>query len=101
MNLQGITEYLDSLKKRGIPSVDCLVYKNHEQIYRYMNGTADAAGTKQIAGDELYLMFSMTKVQTMIAIMQLVEQGKISLEDEVGNYLPAYFCGNAVAFSSG
>ena len=35
-------------------------------------------------------MFSMTKVQTMIALMQLVEQGKISLEDEVSKYLPAY-----------
>lgn len=90
MNLQGITEYLNSLKKRGIPSVDCLVYKNHKQIYRHMNGTADAAKAKQVAGDELYLMFSMTKVQTMVAIMQLVEQGKINLEDEVGEYLPAY-----------
>jgi len=35
-------------------------------------------------------MFSMTKVMTMTAIMQLIEQGKISMEDEVGTYLPAY-----------
>lgn len=90
MNLQGMTEYLDSLEKCGIPSVDCIVYKDHEQIYRHMNGTTDVAKTKQVAGDELYLMFSMTKVQTMVCIMQLVEQGKIDLEDEVGKYLPAY-----------
>ena len=70
MNLQGMTEYLDSLEKRGIPSVDCIVYKDHEQIYRHMNGTTDVAKTKQVAGDELYLMFSMTKVQTMVCIMQ-------------------------------
>ena len=90
MNFEAITEFLDSLASRGIPSVDCIIYKEHEQIYRHMNGTTDANHTKPIKGDELYLMFSMTKVQTMVAVMQLVEQGKISLEDEVGKYLPAY-----------
>ncbi len=59
-------------------------------IYRHMNGKVDAAKKQDIQGNEAYLMFSMTKVQTMIAIMQLVEQGKVSLEDEVSKYLPAY-----------
>ena len=90
MNLEAMTEYLDSLIDRGIPSFDCMVYKNHEMIYHHMGGTIDAEYTKPISGKELYLMFSMTKVQTMVAVMQLVEQGKISLEDEVGKYLPAY-----------
>jgi len=90
MNLEQLTGYLDSLLDRGIPSIDCIVYKNHEQIYRHMNGTIDEHHSTPISGDELYLMFSMTKVQTMVSLMKLVEQGKISLEDEVGNYLPAY-----------
>jgi CubicO group peptidase (beta-lactamase class C family) len=87
---EKITSYLDSLLDKGIPSVDCIVYKEHKQIYRHLNGTNDAAKTKKIAEDQRYLMFSMTKVQTMTAVMQLVEQGKITLEDEVGKYLPAY-----------
>lgn len=90
MNFNKITEYLDSLIPRGIPSVDCIIYKDHEQVYRYMTGTTDLTKTKKIEGDELYLMFSMTKVQTMTAVMQLVEKGLLSLEDEVGKYLPAY-----------
>lgn len=90
MNLTKITEYLDSLAERGIPSVDCIIYKEHEQIYRHMNGTIEEQRSKGIQGDELYLVFSMTKVQTMVAVMQLVEKGKLSLEDEVGKYLPAY-----------
>ena len=90
MNFEAITEFLDSLASRGIPSVDCIIYKEHEQIYRHMNGTTDANRSKKIQGNEQYLMFSMTKVQTMTAVMQLIEQGKLSLEDEVGNYLPAY-----------
>ncbi|MBO5348192.1 MAG: serine hydrolase, partial [Lachnospiraceae bacterium] len=90
MNLDKITEYLETLPGRGIPSVDCMIFKEHELVYRHMCGTTDEAYTKPIQGDELYIMFSMTKVQTMTAVMQLVEQGKLSLEDEVGRFLPAY-----------
>ena len=90
MDFQKITKYLDSLVEKGIPSVDCMIYRDHELLYRHMSGTTDADRRKGIEGDELYLMFSMTKVQTMTAVMQLVEQGKLSLEDEVSKYLPAY-----------
>lgn len=85
-----LTAYLDSLLEKGIPSVDCIVYRDHQMIYRHMNGTVDKAGKVKVQPDQRYLMFSMTKVQTMTAVMQLVEQGKISLNDEVGKYLPAY-----------
>lgn len=90
MNFEKITTYLDSLESRGIPSVDCMIYRDHELLYRHMNGTTDEKKERKIDGSEVYLMFSMTKVQTMTAVLQLVEQGKLSLEDEVGKYLPAY-----------
>lgn len=90
MELNVITEYLDSLKDRGVPSVDCMIYEDHKLVYRHMNGTVDAEQKKEIQGNEQYLMFSMTKVQTMTCMMQLVEQGKISLEDPVSKYLPAF-----------
>ena len=67
-----------------------MIYRDHELVYRHMNGTIDEKKEKKIDGSEVYLMFSMTKVQTMTAVLQLVEQGKLSLEDEVGKYLPAY-----------
>ena len=90
MNTDKITSYLDSLLDRDIPSVDCVIYENHEIIYRHMNGFVDAEKKKAINGNEMYLMFSMTKVQTMTAIMQLIEKGLLSLEDDVAKYLPAY-----------
>ena len=90
MNYSKITEYLDSLLERDIPSVDCIIYQNHKELYRHMAGTVDINRSQNIKGDELYLMFSMTKVQTMTAFMQLLEKGLISLDDEVSKYLPAY-----------
>lgn len=89
-NAEKMTAYLDSLLNLGIPSVDLIVYQDHQQIYRHMNGTVNTEKTQPVAEDQRYLMFSMTKVQTMTAIMQLVEQGKLSQEDEVSKYLPAY-----------
>lgn len=91
MDLTKITQYLDSLEEiYGIPSVDCIIYKEHEQIYRHMHGTVDEKRTVPVNENTQYLMFSMTKIQTMTAMMQLIEKGLISLEDEVGKYLPAY-----------
>ena len=90
LNEERLTVFLDSLLEKGIPSVDCIVYEDHKQIYRHMNGTVDMGKTVKVQPDQRYLMFSMTKVQTMTAVMQLIEQGKISMDDEVGKYLPAY-----------
>ncbi len=90
MNFDRITQYLDSLVAGGVPSVDCIITENHERLYRHYTGTSDHGKRVPIRPDQRYLMFSMTKVMTMTAFMQLVEQGKISLDDEVGMYLPAY-----------
>lgn len=90
MNEAKMTEFLDSLVNKGIPFGDCMVFENHQPVYRHMFGYVDEAKTKPVSDNQLYIMFSMTKVQTMTAVMQLVEQGRISLDDEVGKYLPAY-----------
>ncbi len=90
MNFEKITEYLDSLEQLGIPSVDCIISQNHKQLYRHMNGTVDLNRSVPVSAETQYLMFSMTKIQTMTAIMQLAEQGRISLDDRVADYLPAY-----------
>ena len=88
---QQLTEFLDKMVIAGIPSVDCIVFRDHKEIYRYMSGTVDGGKTVKVSSDQRYLMFSMTKVMTMTAVLKLVESGRLSLEDEVGKYLPAYY----------
>lgn len=90
MDFEKITKYLDSLAEYDIPSVDCMICEDHRVLYRHMCGTVDEKRQKAISGNEQYLMFSMTKIQTMVCIMKLVEEGKLSLEDPVGKYLPAF-----------
>ena len=90
MDFQKITDYLKSLEEYGVPSTDMMIYKDHELIYRNFNGYTDGNKSIKVSDDTQYLMFSMTKVQTMAALMQLVERGVLSLDDEVSKYLPAY-----------
>jgi CubicO group peptidase (beta-lactamase class C family) len=90
MDFQKITDYLKSLEEYGVPSTDMMIYKDHELIYRNFNGFTDENKSVTVSDDTQYLMFSMTKVQTMTALMQLVERGVLSLDDEASKYLPAY-----------
>ncbi|MBO4281524.1 MAG: serine hydrolase [Lachnospiraceae bacterium] len=83
--------YVDSLAKTyGLPTADVMIMKNHQVLFRHMFGSEDLEGKTPVSGLSRYLVFSMTKIQTMTAVMQLVEQGKLSLQDEVSKYLPAY-----------
>lgn len=90
MDFEKIKSYLDSVVEKGVPSADIIIMKNHEQLFRYNTGFIDTNKSIPVSNSQRYLMFSMTKVQTMTAVMQLIEAGKISYEDKVSKYLPAY-----------
>ncbi len=90
MNFDALTKYLDSLHAVGVPGCDLAVYRDHEPVYRHMAGHRDAAGTRPVAGDELYWLYSCTKVFTTCCAMQLVEKGVLNLDDPLSAYLPAY-----------
>ena len=90
MNFIRLTEYLDYLHKLNVPGCDLAVYRDHELIYRHQAGYRDLARTAPVRGDEVYLLYSATKVFTTCAAMQLIEQGKMNLDDPVSAYLPAY-----------
>ena len=91
MNFSLLTRYLDSLEDEyGIRGLDCIVMKDHEMVYRHMAGHSDHDLKVPMKGDEFYLLYSCTKVMTMTAMLQLVEQGKIHLYDPICQYLPEW-----------
>ena len=91
MNFHLLTQYLDSLNEEyGIPGLDVIVTKDYETVYRHQAGYADKEGTKPVSDGDFYRLFSCTKVMTMTAMMQLIEQGKASLYDPVSRFLPEW-----------
>ena len=93
MNFEKLTEYLDSLEEKyGIPANDCKVTKEHEVIYRKVTGHADYKKKVPLTASHMFRLFSATKLFTMTAVLQLVEQGKLGLYDNLTNYLPEFGC---------
>lgn len=91
MNWVKVTGYLDSLKDQyECRCVDCKVVQGHKEIYRHMTGTMDFQNSIPLRKDNLFDVYSATKVFTMVAAMQLIEQGKLSLKDKLSDYLPEY-----------
>ncbi|MDR1899059.1 MAG: beta-lactamase family protein [Treponema sp.] len=71
-----------------VPSCDCSVYYKHREVYRHNAGYRDYARSRPVSDDDLCWMYSCSKVACMVAVMQLVEQGKLRLDDPVGKFLP-------------
>lgn len=93
MNFEKLTAYLDGLKgSYGVPGTDIIVTKDHDVVYRHQTGFCDYEGKIPTREDNLYRLFSATKVITMTAVMQLIEQGKISLYDELRKFIPEFGC---------
>ena len=53
-------------------------------------GFQDMEGNKPMKTDTIFRIASMTKPVTSVAIMMLVEEGKVSLTDPVSRYIPAF-----------
>jgi len=62
-------------------------------------GMRDVEAKTPIEQDTMYRIYSMTKPITSIALMMMVEEGKIQLTDEVSNYIPSF--GNIRVFAGG
>ena len=90
MAFERVRQILDSFVEEGIPGVDCIITVDHKEVFRYFTGYADKETGRRIDGNELYLIFSMTKMLTCTCTLQLYEQGKFQLDDPVSQYLPAF-----------
>ena len=90
MNFSKLDSLIDSLPACGIPSADLAVTHRGKLIYRHSAGFSDAEGTKPVCADDLYYVFSISKITTCVCGMRLVEEGKLGLDDPVSKYLPAY-----------
>jgi CubicO group peptidase (beta-lactamase class C family) len=53
-------------------------------------GLADAAGNKRMAADNVFWIASMSKAMTASAIMMLVDEGKVSVDDPVEKFIPEF-----------
>jgi CubicO group peptidase (beta-lactamase class C family) len=72
------------------PGITALVYKNGETLYRKAFGMANLELGVKMTPEHVFELGSITKQFTAVSILMLMEQGKLSLEDEITKFLPDY-----------
>jgi methyl acetate hydrolase len=77
-----------SLQQRGIPTATAIVANTDHVTYSGSFGKRDATGSVNAEIDSIFRIASMTKAITTTAALQLVEQGKITLDEPVSKHLP-------------
>jgi len=81
---------MEALAAQGRFSGGVLVAQDGEPILKQAYGLADRALDLPNQVDTKFNLGSMDKMFTAVAIMQLVEQGKLALDDTIADHLPGY-----------
>ena len=81
--------YLEKLVAVGIPpGLSVAVVKDGKTVYQRAFGMADGPKQMRATDATVYHWWSMTKIATAIAVMQLRERGRLRLDDSVRQHLP-------------
>jgi CubicO group peptidase (beta-lactamase class C family) len=72
------------------PGATVLVARKGQVIYKKAGGMSNLELAVPMKTDNVFRIGSITKQFTAIAILQLMEQGKLNLTDELTKYIPDY-----------
>jgi CubicO group peptidase (beta-lactamase class C family) len=73
-----------------IPCADFLLARRGEVVHRSVIGLQDVERGIPLAEDAVFRIYSMTKPVTSVALMSLVEEGRIALDDPVARHIPEW-----------
>src|ERR1700730_15304407 len=73
---------------KEVPGVVAVAATDKGILYEGAFGTRDLANGPEMTPDTIFRLASMTKAVTSVAAMQLVAQGKLQLDQPIGNVLP-------------
>jgi CubicO group peptidase (beta-lactamase class C family) len=79
-----------AVERKDVPGVVAMAANRHEVLYRGAFGTMDGDHSRPMAEDAIFQIASMTKAVTSVALMQLVEQGRVKLDDPADKYLAEF-----------
>ncbi len=78
------------ISDQRLPGAIVAIVRRGKLAYHKTFGKLRPSANAPMRPDAVFQIFSMTKPITAVAVMQLVESGKLSLDDPVGKYIPAF-----------
>ncbi len=73
-----------------LPCALLLVARCGEVVHRSVLGHASLERGQRLEEDTIFCIYSMTKPVTSVALMMLVEEGRIALDDPVAKWIPSW-----------
>ncbi|HUU06488.1 MAG TPA: serine hydrolase [Patescibacteria group bacterium] len=89
-----IDAVMNEIYKPGEPGAAVIVRRDGRTIFRRGYGMSDLELGVKVEPDMVFRLGSITKQFTAVAVLVLAQQGKLSLRDEIGKYLPAFPIGD-------
>jgi CubicO group peptidase (beta-lactamase class C family) len=89
--LSRVDALLDGYVNDGrIAGIVALVLRDGKPVYQKVVGWADKEANRKMALDTEFRIASQTKALTSAAILILMEEGKLTLNDQAGKYIPSF-----------
>jgi CubicO group peptidase (beta-lactamase class C family) len=82
------TFFADAVARGDVPGVVAIVVDRDKVLYHEAFGKMNTTKNVPMAKDTIFRIASMTKAVTSVGVMQLVEQGRVGLDDDVAKFLP-------------
>jgi CubicO group peptidase (beta-lactamase class C family) len=73
-----------------IPGAMVLIQQHGKPVYHESFGVQDVVSKAPITDQTIFRLFSMTKAITSVVAMQLIDEGKLPLEDPIAKYIPSF-----------
>ncbi len=83
----AVQAYVDDGRVAGVMT---MVARRGHVVHWAATGMRDLAAGDPLEPDDIFRVYSMTKPITSVAVMSLVEDGAISLDDPVSRFIPAF-----------
>jgi CubicO group peptidase (beta-lactamase class C family) len=80
----------NEVASRKIPGAVLLIQQHGSQVYLESFGVRSVATRMPMTPDTIFRIYSMSKAVTSVAIMMLAEEGKLSIDDPVSKFIPAF-----------
>ena len=89
--LAEIKSLLDGLYEKGqIPNYAVEIRRHGEKVYSAYRGNTEIGGNLSVDENTLFWVASMGKPIVSTAVLKLIEEGKLSLDDELSTFFPEF-----------
>ncbi len=89
--LARVDALLDQYVNEGrVAGIVALVLRDGKPVYQHAVGWADKEAGRKMAMDTEFRIASQSKALTSVAILQLMEQGKLTVNDRAGKWIPTF-----------